>query len=162
MRFSGKKRQGTGVGWCRSQTNKQPMNEVLHWCLESISSASSVARCVRRSLRRLPMVVAPVLIRTAAVSGGRASALLLRGGGNSTAALPPNFVHAVLLGLVANTVGVMMGNTLSVTSVSTPLHVLQNAAALFFSFLLMYFLTGFVPMGFVPGTVPLLSIFAAR
>ena len=88
--------------------------------------------------------------------------MLRGGGGNSTSMLPPNFGHAVLLGLVANTVGVMMCSMLSVTRATTPLHVLQNFAALFFSFLLMYFLTGFVPMGYVPGSAPLMSVFASQ
>ena len=82
--------------------------------------------------------------------------------------LPPQFVHAVLLGLIANTAAVVIGDALSAShSFSEPKmplarrasHYAQNCVAMFMGFFVVYLLTGFVPMGYVPGANPLLSGF---
>lgn len=88
-------------------------------------------------------------------------------GGSILRHFPPHFVHSVILGLVANSVAVMLTHTLtdlvpiSVRSVSQRrvLAGLINCLVGFVCFFIVYLLTGFVPMGYVSGTEPLFSWF---
>lgn len=106
-----------------------------------------------------------MLVVGASVSDGF-PALRIRGG-SYTNVLPPHFVHAVLLGLFANSLAeVMAAMLLSVLEPFTnqssmrPVRVYTcKLFAVFTSYLAVFILTGFVPMGYVPGAKPLLPIF---
>lgn len=99
--------------------------------------------------------------------GGVAEQLLQLRGGGAADSLPPDFVHAVLLGLLANSVAVVLGTSLSAEHPPPGCKPLQRAAAcarsfcaMFFGFFAVFVLTGFVPMGYVPGASPLLPLFS--
>ena len=127
------------------------------------STCAALAHCARPAVQSL------------------APALALRGGQLSR----PDFVHSVLLGLLANTAAVhlctLMTGALTArpatvgdhndhrrTHSSLARRVLEPAArhlacllVCFLAYLLTYQLTGFVPMGYVVGTKPRLTIFEA-
>ena len=146
----------------------------------SESGCATTAHCLRHSAFALSL-------RHGAPSLG--SALSLRGGQLSR----PDYVHSVLLGLLANTVAVHLCTLITgeggralidlIRARAAPAgadphgaarssvlrrRVLEPAArhlacllACFLAYLLTYQLTGFVPMGYVVGTKPRLTIFEA-
>ena len=105
--------------------------------------------------------------------------LVLRGGALSLLRgdlARPEFVHSVLLGLVANTVAMQLCTVASTricarlpssdeprsqlrTLSDTLLWHLATFVAGFAAYLLVFRLTGFVPMGFVVGSTPAIPVF---
>jgi hypothetical protein len=161
------------------------------------SGCAAAAHCLRRSACALSLrhgaSSAPSL-RPSASALSLAPALALRGGQLSR----PDYVHSVLLGLLANTVAVHLCTLITgeggralidlIRSRAAPVggeqrgadqhgaarssllrrRVLEPAArhlacllACFLAYLLTYHLTGFVPMGWVVGSKPRLTIFEA-
>jgi len=93
----------------------------------------------------------------------------LRGGTVVMGISRREFFHSVLLALVSNTAAVMLQaavtDSLKRTSAtqthtgSRILLALANTAITFLAYLLVFALTGFVPMGYVTSAAPLLSAF---
>ncbi|KAL1511506.1 hypothetical protein AB1Y20_006303 [Prymnesium parvum] len=95
----------------------------------------------------------------------RVPALRLRGGANAME-LPPHFAHSVVLGLLANSAAVVLAHNLhgalEAAGLSSPRRLalaVVHAATVFVSFFAVFLLTGFVPMGYVPGATPWLPLF---
>lgn len=89
--------------------------------------------------------------------------LKLRGG--ATLQLPDTFVHSVVLGLVANSAAIIACNDLYLQrDGKRPLWYiyLHNMVVTFGVYMLIFFFTGFVPMGYVPNAKPIIKTFGER
>ena len=165
---------------------------------ESAAGCAAVAaHCLRHSasLSLRHGTSSALLLRPSASALSLAPALALRGGQLTR----PDYVHSVLLGLLANTVAVHLctlitgeGGRALITALkrarAAPAGAAQHGAehertrsssllrrrvlepaarhlacllACFLAYLLTYQLTGFVPMGYVVGSRPRLSVFEA-
>lgn len=91
--------------------------------------------------------------------GNEAGLLRLRGGATlATPLLPPHFGHSVLLGLCANTAAIMLLQELrSRRAAACPRWqaLLHDSLCTFAAYLIVFLLTGFMPMGYIAGSQPL-------
>ena len=89
--------------------------------------------------------------------------LKLRGGGGDFfLTLPPAFTHTVVLGLVTNSLAILICNEFLISkNCGLPLWRVyaHNLLVTYVAYIAIFFLTGFLPMGYVPGAKPLVKLF---
>ena len=91
--------------------------------------------------------------------------LKLRGGGIRDAlvvTLPPAFIHTVVISLLANSIAILTCNEFLISKTCGLPHwrvYVHNLLITFAIYMVIFFFTGFVPMGYVPGAKPFAKFF---